>query len=125
VTDEDEERISGVQDIQSFKLRCIAVNPSSPAVAQIPRPRTPPTMARASRSSLSTSAAWSPRMVPRRFIRRRDDCNSSYQTLYSENASLECTLHHHHSLCIVIHFSSTFSTIISILLLFLCISSFS
>lgn len=119
VTVEDEERFSSVQDIQSPKLRCITANPSPPAVAQIPRPGTSSKMAGAARPPLSASAPRSSRMVPRRFIGRRNDRNSCNQTLHSEDASLECAHDHHHALCIVTHFSaSTFSTTISIFLLF-------
>lgn len=108
MTDDDEERISSIQDIQSPKLRRITVHPSPPTVAQIQRPGTSPKMAGAARSPLSASAPRSSRMVPRRFIGRRDDRDSCDQTLHSENASLECAHDHHHSLCIVTHFSPPF-----------------
>lgn len=101
--EDDEERIGSIQNIQSPKLQCFAVNRASSTVAQVPRLGAPTAVAGTAGSSLSASPARSSTVVPRRFLRRRDDCDSCHQTLHSDDASLECSLDHHHSLCIVMH----------------------
>lgn len=80
------EGVGVVQDIQSRKLRRLAVNPPTPAVAEVPRPRTPTPVAGATRPPVSISTVRTAHLVPCRILRRRDDSNSCYQTLHSEDA---------------------------------------
>lgn len=65
----DRKGSASIQNLQSSELRPIAVDTHSSPVAETPRPRTPPPLARASRRSFSTSSSWSPILVPRCFFR--------------------------------------------------------
>lgn len=98
---DDEEGVGGVQVIQSPNPRPIAVNPPPPALAALPRPGAPAPVAGAPRPPLSAPARGSTPLVPRRFLRRRNDRRSRHQTLHSANASLERAHDHHHHVLVV------------------------
>lgn len=111
---EDEEGDGGVQAIQSPKLRRVAVSPSPPAVAPVHRLRASAAVAGAPRPPFSAAATGPTGVVPRSFVRRRNDRNSGYQTLHSENASLERAHDHYHYVCFV-RFSHSHSHSVSLL----------
>ena len=115
---DNEEGFVLVQRIQSPKLRSLAADSASPAVAHFPEPRAPPPVAGAPRPPVPASAAGTACMFPRRLVRGRNGGGSGNQRVRSEDAELERVDDHHYYVCVVRrYFKLTFLCIICYLFL--------